>query len=308
VNVRREWLEKDYYESLGVPKGASAGDIKKAYRSLAQEFHPDNNPGDEAAEARFKDVSEAYSVLAEEDTRRQYDETRDAFARGAYVGGPGGRTQYVNVEDLGGLGDLLGGGQFGGLGDIFGRRGRPGPQQGGDLETELRLSFHEAISGATRSLTVEGPEGRRDVQVKIPAGVSDGARIRVRGKGKPGFGGGTRGDLYVRIHAGSHPLFERSGKDLNVRVPISFTEAALGANITAPTLDGKVTLKVPPGTSSGKTFRVGGRGVETPKGTGDLLVTVDVEVPEQISPEQREALEHLRDLDEGTNPRSHLGV
>ncbi|MDX1689737.1 MAG: DnaJ C-terminal domain-containing protein [Acidimicrobiia bacterium] len=310
--MRREWLEKDYYEVLGVDKDASAAEIKRAYRKLAQENHPDRTSGDADAEARFKEVSEAYSVLKDPEQRKQYDETRDAFSRGAYAGGPHGApggAQYVRMEDLG---DIFGdGGLFGGLGDLFGgggggRRRQPA-RRGGDLETEMRLSFHEAVSGVTRTLAIDGPEGRRQVTVKIPAGVGDGAKIRVRGKGKPGVGGGRPGDLYVRVHTGTHPIFERSGTDLKVRVPISFTEAALGADVTAPTLDGKVTIKIPPGTPSGKVFRVSGRGVETDSGTGDLLVTVEVSVPGELSPRARELLEELRDL-ETDDPREHLGV
>jgi molecular chaperone DnaJ len=155
---------------------------------------------------------------------------------------------------------------------------------------------------------VQGPDGRRQITVKVPAGVNDGARIRLRGQGQPGVQGGAPGDLYVRVHAGSHPLFGRSGKDLKVRVPISYTEAALGADIAVPTLEGKVTVRVPPGTSSGRTFRVKGKGVATAQGTGDLLVAVEVVVPEDLSPEARSLLEQLRRAEAGNNPRAHLGV
>jgi molecular chaperone DnaJ len=308
--VKREWLEKDYYEVLGVEHGASEKEIKRAYRKLAHQYHPDTNEGDPKAEAKFKEVSEAYATLSDAEQRRQYDEARDAFARGAYVGGPHGApggAQYVRMEDIG---DLFGdGGLFGGLGDLFGGgRRRQRPQQGSDLETEMHLSFHEAISGVTRRLSIDGPEGRREVQVKIPAGVNDGARIRVRGKGKPGYAGGPAGDLYVRVHTGKHPIFDRKGNDLKVRVPISFTEAALGAEVTAPTLDGKVTIKIPPGTSSGKVFKVSGKGVHTGKGTGDLLVTVEVTVPGELSPRVRQLLEELREIESDDNPREHLGV
>jgi len=346
LTIRREWLERDFYSVLGVGRTATAKDIKKAYRTLAQKHHPDNNPGDEGAESRFKDISEAYDVLSDPKTRAEYDGARDAFARGAYMGsgpgggtqyvrmedlgdigdlfgsgggmfgglgdlfgGPGGGTQYVRMEDLGDIGDLFGsgGGMFGGLGDLFGggRRAR-GPQPGGNLESEAHLSFHEAIEGTTRTLTVDGPDGRGEVQVKIPAGVNDGARIRLRGKGRPGSNGGPAGDLYVTVHAARHPVFSRSGKDLKVRVPVTFAEAALGAAITVPTLTGTVTVKVPPGTQHGTTLRVSGKGVATAKGTGDLLVTIEARVPEHLDGEQRELLERLRSLE--TNPRAHLGV
>lgn len=313
--MRREWLEKDYYEILGVDRGASEKEITAAYRRLAKKHHPDNNPGDAAAEARFKEVSEANAVLSDAEQRRQYDQAREMFARGTFVGDPGGGAQYVRIDDLGNLGDLFGGGLFGGLGDLFGmggRRGQGGAQarsrRGGDVEAEVSLSFHEAVQGATRTLTVQGPDGRRQVTVKVPAGVNDGARIRLRGQGQPGVQGGPPGDLYVRVHAGSHPLFSRSEKDLKVRVPVSFTEAALGADVAVPTLEGKVTVRVPPGTSSGRTFRVKGKGVATAKGTGDLLVTVEVVVPEDLSPEARSLLEQLRRAEAGQNPRAHLGV
>jgi molecular chaperone DnaJ len=311
VTVRREWMEKDYYATLGVDKSASERDIKKAYRRLAQQFHPDNNPDDKAAESRFKDVGEAYDVLSDSETRKEYDQARDAFARGAWATGPGGpgNTQYVHIEDLG---DLLGGGGgggiFGGFGDLFGRRSRAAsPQKGGDVETDVSLTFHEAISGVTRTLTITGAAGPREVQVRIPAGVDDGARIRVRGRGRSGSNGGDAGDLYVRVRVARHPIFERVGRNLKVHVPILFTEAALGTEVTAPTLEGTVTLKIPPGTQPGKTFRVSGKGVTTPKGTGDLLVVADIEVPRDLSDEQRSLLERLREL-ETKNPREHLGV
>lgn len=309
--MRREWLERDYYEILGVDRGASEKEITAAYRRLAKQHHPDNNPGDAAAEARFKEVSEANAVLSDPEQRRQYDQAREMFARGTFVGDPGGGAQYVRIDDLGDLGDLFGGGLFGGLGDLFGaggRRAQSRSRRGGDVEAEVTLTFHEAVQGATRILTVQGSDGRRQVTLKIPAGVNDGARIRLRAQGQPGPQGGPAGDLYVRVHAGSHPLFARSGRDLKVHVPISFTEAALGADIAVPTLEGKVTLRVPPGTSSGRTFRVKGKGVATAKGTGDLLVTVEVAVPEDLSPEARSLLEQLRQAEAGQNPRAHLGV
>ena len=321
--MRREWLEKDYYQVLGVDRGASPKEISAAYRRLAKQHHPDNNPGDAAAEARFKDISEANAVLSDPEQRKQYDEARELLSHGTFVGGPGGGAQYVRIDDLGDLADIFGGGLFGGLGDLFGTgaerprggarggargAGRRGPRRGGDIEAEVSLSFHEAVQGTTRALQVEGPEGRRQVTVKIPAGVNDGSRIRLRGQGQPGAQGGPAGDLYVRLHAGSHPVFSRSGRDLKVQVPLAFTEAALGADIAVPTLDGKVTLRVPPGTSSGRTFRVKGKGVAAAEGTGDLLVTVEVTVPKHLSDEARALLEQLRSEEAGHNPRSHLGV
>ena len=307
MTVRREWLEKDYYADLGVDKDASAKEIKSAYRKLAQQYHPDTTAGDPEKEARFKEVNEAYSVLSDPKTRQEYDEARAAFSRGGFAGAPGGgATQYVTIEDIG---DLFGGRggagstMFGGLGDLFGRGARV-PQPGADLEAEVSLTFDEAVSGVTKTLTTNTG---RSIPVKIPAGVNDGARIRVPGKGQPGSGGGPAGDLYVRIRAASHPLFGRSGKDLKLEVPVTFAEAALGSKITVPTLDGSVTLRVPPGTQPGQRLKVSGRGIETPTGSGDLIVTIDVVVPEELDDEERALLEKLH-AHESDNPRRHLGV
>ncbi len=298
--MRPEWLETDYYAVLGVPKDASDKDIKKAYRKLAQQYHPDKNPGDTAAEDRFKAASEAYAVVGDTEQRKEYDHARQM---GQFVGTPGGGQRYVRVEDLfgeGGSFELFGGG----MGDLFGRA-RNAPRQGRDLSAELGLTFHEAISGVTRDLSINGSK----VKVKIPQGVEDGSRIRVRGKGEPGPNGGPPGDLFVTVRAGTHPLFDRKGANLLLTVPITFTEAALGATISVPTLGGDpVKLKIPPGTPHGKTFRVRGRGVETPKRTGDLLVTVEIAVPTDMSDEQRAKLEELAALAPLPDVRAHLGV
>lgn len=304
--MRREWLEKDYYAILGVDRGATESEIKKAYRRLAQQHHPDNNPGNAEAETRFKEISEAYATIGDPEERAKYDQAREAFNRGTFMGGPGGNAQYVRIDDLEGLGDLFGGGVFGGLGDLFGfgsarSAGRPGR----DLETEVGLTFHEAVRGVTTRIDLDNG---RSVSVKIPAGISDGARIRLRGKGGAGSGRAPSGDLYVRVKVGTHPVFERSGLDLRVRIPISFTEAALGSRLTAPTLDGKVTLRIPPGTPSGKTFRVTGQGIATPERKGDLLVTVDVVVPTDLDDATRSLLEQLHDDERARELRAHLGV
>lgn len=301
--MRREWLESDYYAVLGVAADASAKDIKQAYRKLAQEYHPDKNAGNPAAESRFKEANEAYDVLGDPETRKEYDHAREM---GYFVGGPGGAQQYVRVEDLMGGGragspfDLLGG-----LGDLFGRQGGSRPRSGDDLTAEMHLSFHDSVSGTTRQLNVNG----QTVKVKIPKGISDGARIRVRGRGGPGRNGGTAGDLYVTIRVTAHPVFGRSGKNLTIDVPITFVEAALGATIDVPTLAGKVRLRVPAGTQTNKTFRVRDRGVEDAKGNrGDLLVTVSVTVPEDLTDEGKELLRQFRLKNPHDNPRSHLGV
>ncbi len=304
--MRKEWLEKDYYATLGVSKNAADKEIKKAFRKLAREFHPDNNPGDAVAEARFKEVNEAYDTLSDADDRKEYDHVREM---GYFVGDQGGRQQYVRVEDV--FGGGMGGGGFqdllGGLGDIFGqgaRRQQPRPMAGRNLQSDLSLSFHEALAGPTKTVGIDG----RTVKVKVPQGIADGTKVRLKGKGEPGANGGPAGDLFVRVHVASHPVFGRSGKrDLTIAVPVTFAEAALGAVIQIPTLDGDTKIRVPAGTQGGTTMKVSGKGVETSNGSGDLLVTIEVTVPTDLSDTQRELLETFRD-DAPENPREHLGV
>ncbi|MBT8213543.1 MAG: DnaJ domain-containing protein [Acidimicrobiia bacterium] len=302
--MRKEWLEKDYYALLGVPKDASQRDIKKAYRKLAQQHHPDANPDNGGAEAKFKDANEAYDVLGDAEQRKEYDHAREM---GYFVGGPGGNQQYVRVEDLFGGGggsqmeDLLGG-----FGDLFGGAGRRNrPQPGRDLATSISISFHEGVSGTTREVQVDG----KRVKFEVPKGVADSARVRLRGKGGPGANGAPNGDLYITVHVADHPIFSRRGRDLTIDVPLTYMEAALGAEITVPTLNGSVKLRIPTGTPSGKRFKVKGRGVTDAKDrTGNLLVTVEVAVPQALTDEERALLEKLRDQPAGDNPRKHLGV
>ena len=362
--VRREWFEKDYYGVLGVAKNASAAEIKKAYRKLAQQFHPDANPGNADAETRFKEISAAYDVLGDEDKRKRYDEVRDMGASGfggfgpggagaagwpGGAGGPGG-TRYVNVEDLGDVGDLFGG-LFGGGGRSRGRATRP--QRGTDLETEAKVSFEDAMAGTTVPVKITGPSvcrtchgsgaapgtsptvcpvcggagevavnqgffsmsqpcrncnatGRivetpcptckgsgserrsRTFKVKIPAGVKDGARIKLAGRGE------------------QDDVFGRKGDNLTLTLPVSYPEAALGANVQVPTLNGPVTLKVPAGTPSGKTFRIKGKGAPRKSGAGDLMVTVEVDVPRKLSKEEKQLLQDLQDAQQAS-PRSGDG-
>ena len=304
--MRKEWLEKDYYATLGVSKNAPDKEIKKAFRKLAREFHPDNNPGDAVAEARFKEVNEAYDTLSDADDRKEYDHVREM---GYFVGDQGGHQQYVRVEDV--FGGGMGGGGFqdllGGLGDIFGqgaRRQQPRPMAGRNLQSDLSLTFHEALAGPTKTVGIDG----RTVKVKVPQGIADGTKVRLKGKGEPGANGGPAGDLFVRVHVASHPVFGRSGKrDLTIAVPVTFAEAALGAVIQIPTLDGDTKIRVPAGTQGGTTMKVSGKGVETSNGSGDLLVTIEVTVPTDLSDTQRELLETFRD-DAPENPREHLGV
>ncbi|NNF70422.1 MAG: DnaJ domain-containing protein [Acidimicrobiia bacterium] len=298
--MRREWLEKDYYATLGVGKDASQRDIKKAYRKLAQEYHPDANPDNGDADTRFKDVNEAYDVLGDAEQRKEYDHAREM---GYFVGDPGGAQQYVRVEDL-----LGGGGSpfqdlIGGFGDLFGGgAGRARPQPGRDLATSISVSFHEAISGTTREVQVDG----KRVKFEVPKGVADGARVRLRGKGGPGA---PNGDLYVTVGVADHPIFGRKGRSLTIEVPLTYVEATLGAEITVPTLQGSVKLRIPAGTAAGKTFKVKGRGItDNQERTGDLLVTVTVTVPSTLTDEERSLLEKLADQPSAENPRKHLGV
>jgi molecular chaperone DnaJ len=376
--VRREWFDKDYYQVLGVPKNASPAEIKKAYRKLAQQFHPDANPGNKDAEERFKEISSAYDVVGDEEKRKSYDQVREMAASGYGPGGPGGPGPTGWPGGPGGvryetadfdIGDLLRG--FGGVGGR-GRQRQQRPQRGADLETEVEVSFDEAMTGTTVPVRISGPavchtcsgsgaqpgttpitcptcggagsvsvnqgffsmerpcpecrgSGRiiehpcptchgtgaerrtRKFQVKIPAGVKDGARIKLAGRGEPGPAGGQPGDLYVRVRVGQHAVFGRKGDNLTVELPVSYPEAALGANVEVPTLNGPVTLKVPAGTPSGKTFRVRGKGAPKKGGHGDMLVTVNVDVPDKLSREEKQLLKQLQEAQKDS-PRKRLGV
>lgn len=368
MSAQREWLEKNYYETLGVSESASDKEIKKAYRKLASENHPDKNPGNTTAEERFKEVSAAYDVLGDAEKRQEYDEVR---AMGAMGGGPGGFS--FNVDDMGGasgLGDLLnnmfgrgGGGGGRGTSRGAGSAAGVGPRRGADIQAQLTVDFADAVHGLETSLflttdaqcstcsgsgarpgtsphvctncggrgvvddnqgffamsapcpacqgngvTIEYPcptchgsgvEKRpREVKTRIPAGVKDGQTIKLKGRGGPGRNGGPNGDLLVELKVMPDPRFGRSGDNLTVSVPISFAEAALGADIDVPTLDGStVTLRIKPGTATGSRHRVRGRGIDrtTRKGTvsGDLIVTVEVQVPTQLNDAERAAVEAL---------------
>ncbi len=298
-------MEKDYYAELGVEKGADQKRIKKAFRKLAREFHPDRNPGDTKSESRFKEINEAYDTIGTPDQRKEYDHAREM---GYFVGGPQGNQQYVRVEDFdGGPGGFGGTAQdlFGGLQDLFGGARQPRAHKGQDLASSLSLTFHEALAGPTKEFDL----GNETVKVKIPKGVSNGARVRVKGRGGPGVNGGPRGDLFVEITVGTHPIFGRKGKrDLTIDVPVSYSEAALGAVISIPTLTGTTKIKVPAGTQPGATMKLSGKGVETAKTAGDLLVTMRVVVPTDISAEERAAIESLQESEQGRNPRRNLGT
>src|SRR6201996_4552019 len=383
----KDYLEKDYYKVLGVPKTAKADEIKSSYRKLARKYHPDANKGDRDAEERFKEISEAHDVLSDEKKRKEYDDARSMFGGGFRAPGTGRPGQPGGGFGFD-LGDLFGGGQAGGgtpgsgglgdiLGGMFGGGGRAGtqtrPRRGADVETETTLSFSDSVDGTTvplkltgdgpcptchgtgakagtvpkvcpvcggsgqssrnlgsfglsapcqecrgRGLVVEDPcpscsgSGRamssRTIQARIPAGVADGQRIKLAGKGAPGEKGGPSGDLYVRVHVKQHPVFGRSAANLTVTVPVTFDELTLGAEVKVPAHGGApVTVRIPAGTPNGRTFRVAGKGVRRKDGTtGALLVTVEVTVPQDLNSKARSAIEDLREATAGADPREEL--
>lgn len=382
----RDWVEKDFYAVLGVPRSATTDEVKKAYRKLARELHPDRRPGDTAAEERFKSVSEAYEVLSDARKRKEYDEMRQLFGSGAFRRGNRAGDTGFDVSDLfGDTAGTAGDRRFGGAGfsDLFssifsgGRGGttttvpRRGPARGRDVEAEVALDFRDAVHGVTLPLTLRAPgvcdtcqgsgakpgtqprtctmcngaglvssnQGAfsfsepcracqgvgtvveekcpeckgtggvtktRTLTVRIPAGVGDGQRIRLAGRGEAGARGGPAGDLYVLIKVRDDTLFGRSGDDLTLTVPITFPEAVTGVDLRVPTLDGTVTVRVPAGTTSGQKLRVRGRGVPRREGTpGDLLVTVDIVVPRDLPAAARTALDALAAALPPA-PRAHL--
>ena len=310
MEPQRDWLEKDFYKVLGVSKTATTKDISKAYRKLARTYHPDTNQGDPKSEERFKEISTAYEVIGDEANRKKYDEFRRLGGGSSPFGGgrgPSGPGDLGDISDL--LGGLFGGGRGGAGRGGFGGGGF-GPMPGMDLQAGLTLSFHEAVQGVTKTvrLSSQALKAPMEVSVRIPPGVEDAQRIRVPGKGAPSTDGGDPGDLLVTISITDHPVFDRDGKHLLVTVPVTYSEAVLGSDIAVPLLNGKsVTVRIPPGTPSGKVLRVRGKGVQSSNGTGDLLVTIEVHVPENPSSEERELVERLRDI-ESPAPRSALGV
>ncbi len=377
--MRADWANKDFYQVLGVSKDADEKDIKKAYRKLARENHPDTHPGDDARHDTFKKVAEAYDVVGDPDKRKKYDEMRATIASGGFGfgrGAGGGAGGGFDLNDLFGQGRSGGGGLGDMFGDIFGGgRGRTQarPARGADLETSANISFSEALEGTTISVqltsdsacgTCRGTGGKpgtkphicpqcegsgyvsvsaggfsmnetcpvchgrqlvyddpcptchgsgrgtssRTVQARIPAGVKDGQKIRLRGKGGAGENGGPSGDLLVTVKVAGHRVFQRKGDNLTVEVPVGFDEAVLGAEIRVPTLGGApVTLKIPANTPNGRTFRVRGKGAPRKDGTkGDLLATVQVQVPTTLSDAAREAVEAYRAASGGVDPRADL--
>lgn len=290
MEAQREWLEKDYYRILGVDKTATAKELSKSYRTLARKYHPDTNQGDAKAEERFKEISTAYEVVGDEKTRKKYDEFRRLGGAPGGFAGPRG-----NPQDLGDLSDLLGG-LFGGARGSSRSGFGFGPMPGMDLQASLGLTFEEGINGVTKTvrLNSDALSGPMEVNVRIPAGVKDGQRIRVPGKGAPSDSGGDSGDLLVTVNIANHSVFSRDGDHLLVNVPVTYAEAVLGADVKVPTLNGTtVTVRIAPGTESGKVLRVRGRGVKSGSSTGDLLVTVTVFVPSELNDAERDLIERL---------------
>ena len=295
----QDWIEKDFYKILGVSKDVSEADLKKTYRKLAKENHPDLHPGDAKAEARFKDISEAYDVLSDAEQRREYDAVR-AMGGGARFtsGGPGGGFEDV-FSNLFGGGGFQGGfpGGFGGFG------GFGGPQKGGDLSTTATVDFIDSINGSTIKIRIGGDP----ISVRVPAGITDGQKLKVKGKGQPSPNGGPAGDLVVTIKVKPHPVFVRDGDNVRVTVPVTFAEAVLGATISVPVLGGDpVKLKVAPGTPNGRTLRVKGKGVQFGSRQGDLLATVEVLVPAHVSKKAEELLKSFDELLPEEDPRAEL--
>jgi molecular chaperone DnaJ len=294
--------EKDLYLILGVKKSDDAAAVKKQYRKLARELHPDKTKGDKKLEEKFKSVSEAYEVLSDDKKRAEYDEMRDAFKGGRIPQGGanfGGGFQGADFSDLFG-----GGGSQDIFGTIFGAG--HGPRRGQDLAATTTISFRDSIFGTELDLKLAPQGGKANsVTTRIPGGINDGAKIKLKGRG--GNGPAGPGDLFVTVNVVKHPVFSRNELNLLMSLPVTFTEAALGADIKVPTIDGdEVTVRIAPGTPSGRTLRIKSRGVKTARGTGDLLITVEVQVPQRVDGKAKEALEAFAKATEEFNPRIDL--
>ena len=294
----KDLYEKDLYKILGVSKNADSAAIKKAYRKLAKDLHPDKTKGDKKLEDRFKEVSEAYEVLSDDKKRAEYQEMRDAFTSGNM---PRGGAGFSNGGfSSGGFEDIFGGGS---QSDIFSTLfgGARGPRKGQDLQTETTISFRDAIFGREITLRVND----QTITTRVPAGIKNGGKIKLKGRGASGQAG--PGDLFIIIHVTKHPVFSREGDNLLMTLPVTYAEATLGADIPVPTLTGdEVVVRLAPGTANGKVLRVKGRGVKKDMHTGDLLITVEVQVPQRIEGKAKEALESFAELTKSDSPRIHL--
>jgi molecular chaperone DnaJ len=282
----KDLYEKDFYKILGIGKSASGDEIKKKYRSLARELHPDKTKGDAAMEEKFKAVSEAYDILSDGKKRAEYDQARDMFVRGGMRAPQGGQ----NFQG-GDFSDIFGGGNPQDIfANLFGGGGRRGPRKGQDLQTEATITFKEAAFGTTLELRLSADGGpSQTISARVPSGVNDGAKIRVKGKGSSGEAG--PGDLFILLHVKPHAIFSRKGENIALTVPVTFTEATLGGDIKVPTLTGdEVTLRIAPGTSNGRVLRVKGRGITKGATVGDLLVTIEVQVPQRVEGEALDVL------------------
>lgn len=284
----KDLYEKDFYKILGVSKTATDKEIKKKYRELAHKLHPDRNAGNKKLEEEFKAVSEAYEILSDDKSRAEYDEARSLFERGGFRQ-PQGGAQGANRD----YGDFFGGGDSQDIfANLFGG-GRRAPRKGQDLQTESTISFRESIFGTNLDLRLSSDGGApTNITVRVPAGVKNGGKIRIRGKGAPGEAG--PGDLFIHLNVKPHPIFTHKGENILMTLPVTFAEAALGADIKVPTLSGEeVTVRLAPGTSNGRVLRIKGHGVKGAGGVGDLLVSVEVQVPQRVSSKAQKALEEF---------------
>ena len=285
----KDLYEKDYYAILGVDKKADAASIKKKYRQLARELHPDKTKGDKKLEDRFKEVSEAYDILSDEKKRAEYDQAREMYQSGAFRQGA--------HQFSGDFSDLFGSGNTQDIFSTLFGGGRRAPRKGADVQRDITITFRDSIFG--KEVDIQG------TTIRIPAGINDGGKVRVRGRGAPGEAG--PGDLYIVVSVIRHPLFSRNGENIHITVPVTFTEAALGSDISVPTLEGdEVKLRLAPGTQNGKTLRVKGRGVKKGINAGDLMVTIEVQVPQRIDGKAKKALEDFAAATASEDVRSNF--
>jgi molecular chaperone DnaJ len=296
----KDLYEKDYYQILGVTKSADATAIKKQYRKLARELHPDKTKGDKKLEDRFKAVSEAYDILSDDKKRREYDDAREAYKSGRINPNMQGGQSF----NSGDFTDMFGPGA-----DIFSTLfGGARQRHGADLQTEASILFKDSIYGTELNLRLQ-PQGSAamNITTRVPAGIKDGAKIKIKGRGAPGAAG--PGDLYVTVHVTPHPIFSRKDENIHLSLPVTFAEAALGADIKVPTLEGdEVTVRIAPGTPSGRTLRVKGRGVKKGSTTGDLMITIDVRVPQRVDGAAKKAIEEFAQATKGFDPRAELNA